>query len=59
MSVVYVDEYQPSSARLLLGQDPIYKTSKDDERIRIRRLAAPSPIGILIIFGLLYLITRK
>jgi hypothetical protein len=59
MSVVYVDEYQPSQAYVRLGQDPIYKTSADDERIRIRRLAVPSPIGILIILGLIYLITRR
>jgi len=59
MPVVYVDEYEPSSAQVRLGQDPFYKTSRDDERIRIRRLAVPSPIGILIILGLIYLITRK
>jgi len=59
MPVVYVDEYQPSSAYLRLGQDPIYKTSRDDERIWIRRLVVPSPIGILIVFGLIYLLTQR
>ena len=42
--VVVVNEYQPSRI----------------ETIQVRRVAAPQPvIGILIIFGLIYLFTRK
>jgi len=64
MQIVYVDEYQPSSASLTL-QDPIYKISQDNERIRVGKLAAPSPALIIIPLiviggiGLLYLAMRK
>ena len=46
MSVVYVNEYQPSSATLKLG-DPIYTASKEKEKIQVGKLA-PSPISYLI-----------
>lgn len=55
--VVYVDEYQPSSAKITLG-DPIYRGSSETESLRIGRIAAPSPIGILIVLGIIYLLTR-
>ncbi|MCJ7635795.1 hypothetical protein MUP77_25815 [Candidatus Bathyarchaeota archaeon] len=48
--VVYVDEYQPSSASLKIGQDPIYKGSSESETIRV---AVPAvPVLALILVGL-------
>jgi hypothetical protein len=64
MQVVYVDEYQPSSASLTL-QDPIYKVSQDNERIRIGKAGLPSyaiillPLIVIGGIGLIYLATRK
>lgn len=40
MSVVYVDEYEPSCACLKL-QDPIYKVSQDNEQIQVRKAGIP------------------
>jgi len=58
MQVICEDEYAPSCARLVLG-DPIYKKSGRSELIRIRAVAPPSPIGILILLGIFYLLVRK
>lgn len=55
--IVYVNEYQPSSAKITQG-DPIYRKSSETERLQIGRLAEPSPIAILIILGIIYFITR-
>ena len=62
--IIYVDEYQPSCAKCMVGQDPIYKVSGDTEQIYVRRLVAPSPliwaVPILAIGGLLlYLVLKK
>ena len=47
MSVVYIDEYEPSSASLQL-QDPIYKVSQDNEQIRVRKAGiSPSALYLL------------
>jgi hypothetical protein len=56
--IVYVDEYQPSSARVTLG-DPIFQKSTQAERIQVRKLGAPSPIGMLLIVGILYFVLRS
>ena len=47
MQIEYIDEYQPSSASLTL-QDPIYKVSQDNERIRIGKAGLPSYAIILL-----------
>jgi len=47
VSVVYIDEYEPSSASLQL-QDPIYKVSQDNEQIRVRKAGiSPSALYLL------------
>ena len=62
MQVVYVNEYQPSSASLKIN-DPIYKLSKDDEKIRVGKITL-SPllfaIPILAIGGIVavYYLTK-
>jgi hypothetical protein len=48
MQVIYVNEYQPSSATLKIGGDPIYKVSGDDEKIRVGKVAVPSPLLVAI-----------
>jgi len=56
--ICYETEYQPSSAKLKLG-DPFYQTSHKTETLQIRRVAAPPATGFLIllgIFGLLLLL---
>jgi len=64
MQVVYIDEYQPSQASLML-EDSIYKVSQDNENIRVGKLAVPSPLvyllPILAVGGLvaLYWIAKK
>jgi len=63
MQVVYVNEYQPSSASLKID-DPIYKVSSDDEKIRVGKIAVPSPllfaIPIITVGGIiaLYYLTK-
>lgn len=55
--VVYVKEYRESSAAIRLG-DPIYKQSRDDERIRIG--VAPNWLLLVPIIGLaLWLVIEK
>lgn len=46
--IVFVDEYQPSSATLTLN-DPIYTKSQDTENIRI---GVANYTSILILFGI-------
>ena len=56
--VIYVKEYQPSSATLSLAEDPIYKQSLDDEHIMV---GAPLPnwiIFIPIVGALLWLMSQ-
>jgi len=56
VQIVYVKEYQPSSAALQLG-DPIYGRSVDDEHIRI---GAPNWLILIPFVGLfLWLVTRE
>jgi len=55
MSIVYIDEYEPSSASLQL-QDPIYKVSQSQEQIQVGKLQAPAPwlylLPILVVGGI-------
>lgn len=62
--IIYVDEYEPSSASLEVGQDPIYKVSAESEQIRVRALQAPmNYVGPILLIGSLaavaYLIWRS
>jgi len=60
MPAIYVNEYQPSCAKCMIGNDPFYGASQKAERLRIRRIVVPSPlIGIIVIFGILYFLTRR
>lgn len=47
MSVIYIDEYEPSSASIQL-QDPIYKVSQDNEQIRVRKAGITPPVLYLL-----------
>lgn len=44
--IVYVNEYQSSSATLEIGNDPIYRQSRGDEHIRV---GAPLPTWVILI----------
>jgi len=62
--IVYVDEYQPSSACVTIGKDdPFYKISSEAENIRVGKLAVPpATVGVLLILalaGCLVLVTQK
>lgn len=63
-NIVYIDEYQPSSASLQLGKDPVYQVSKDSEQIRVGKLEiTPTmilvPIAVVGGIALLWWITKK
>ena len=53
--VIYVDEYQPSSAFLRIGQDPIYRESGESETIRVATPAMPilAVVGLVAGIGLI------
>lgn len=63
-NIIYVDEYQPSSASLQLGKDPVYQVSQDSEQIRVGKLEiSPTmilvPIAVVDGIALLWWITKK
>ena len=61
--IIYVDEYESSSASLEVGQDSIYKVSAESERIRVRALQAHNYVAPILLVGSLaavaYLIWRS
>ena len=55
MSIVYVDEYEPSTASLKLT-DPIYKVSQDNERITVGKVALPTVswiVPVVVVGGII------
>jgi len=64
VSVVYVDEYESSSALLQL-KDPIYKVSQNNEQIRVRKAGIPPsalyllPLAIASGALLIYWLVKK
>ena len=50
--ICYIDEYQPSSASLQL-KDPIFKSSKSNEQIQVRRMAVPNwkAVAVPLVIG--------
>jgi hypothetical protein len=50
MQVVYVNEYQPSSAKVVLG-DPIYKKSYRTESIRVAPAVDVVPIALILVLA--------
>lgn len=53
MKIIYVNEYQPSSAKLQINQDPIYSRSLEQERIRVGTPLSSMPIFLVAIALLL------
>lgn len=49
--IVYVKEYQPSSATLKIGGDPIYRESRENELIRVLAPVAPNFLLIVLLGG--------
>jgi len=55
MPIVYVDQYEPSTASLKLT-DPIYKVSQDNEQIRVGRVALPTVswlVPVMVVGGII------
>ena len=55
MPIVYVDEYEPSSASLQVT-DPIYKISQNAERITVGRVGIPTAswlVPVVVVGGII------
>lgn len=55
MPVIYVDEYEPSTASVEL-RDPIYKVSEDNEQITVGKVALPTVswiVPVVVIGGII------
>lgn len=61
-NIIYVNEYQPSSAHIKLGDKPIYRQSSESEIIRVTTPTTPilAVIGLITGVGLIiYALTSE